>query len=202
MKFNGPKVRLSRALGIPLTPKAARIMETKGYPPGQHGPNTRRRRRFSGYKVQLLEKQRLKAQYNIHERQMRNYFIKANSKRGNTGDNLASLLESRLDAMVHRAGFARTIYAARQYVGHGHIVLDGAVVNIPSAGVKPGAVISIREKSQRLSCFRDALMVSLDPPEYLSVDKDQITARFERLPVRAEVPVICDFSKVIEFYSR
>ncbi|MEM7352009.1 MAG: 30S ribosomal protein S4 [Acidobacteriota bacterium] len=202
MKYNGPKVRLSRALGIQLTPKAARIMESKPYPPGEHGNNSRRRRRFSGYKEQLLEKQRLKAQYNIHERQMRNYFIKANRRHGNTADNLARLLETRLDAIVYRAGFARTIYAARQYVGHGHIMLNGSRVNIPSCRAKPGDVLTIRQKSRRLSCFRDALMVAMNPPEYLAVDKDQIMARLERLPLREEVPVICDFSKVIEFYSR
>ena len=202
MKYNGPKVRVSRALGIPLTPKAARIMESKSYPPGQHGPYRRRRRRISGYKEQLLEKQRLRAQYNIHERQMKNYFKKANAKSGNTADNLASLLETRLDALVLRAGFARSIYAARQYVGHGHIQLNGSVVNIPSAQAGPGDVITLREKSKKLTCFRDALMGALSPPEYLSVDKDAITARLERLPVRDEVPIICDFPKVIEFYSR
>ncbi len=202
MKYNGPKVRVSRALGIPLTPKAARIMESKSYPPGQHGPHQRRRRRPSGYKVQLLEKQRLKAQFNIHERQMRNYFKKASAKRGNTADNLAQLLETRLDAMVFRAGFARSIYAARQYVGHGHVQVNGSVVDIPSAQACPGDVLSIREKSKRVACFRDSLMLASNAPDYLSVDKDALTARLERLPVREEVPIICDFSKVIEFYSR
>ena len=202
MKYNGPKVRVSRALGIPLTPKAARIMEAKGYPPGEHGPYQRRRRRASGFKLQLLEKQRLRAQYNIHERQMRNYYKKASSKQGNTADNLVRLLETRLDALVFRAGFARTIYAARQYVGHGHILLNGSVVNIPSAQASPEDVLSIREKSKKLTCFRDALMVTLNSPDYLTVDKDEITARLERLPMREEVPILCDFSKVIEFYSR
>ena len=202
MKYNGPKVRVSRALGIPLTPKAARIMESRGYPPGQHGPYQRRRRRISGFKEQLLEKQRLKAQYNIHERQMRNYFKKASAKRGNTADNLVRLLETRLDAVVLRAGFARTIYAARQYVGHGHIQLNGSVVDIPSAQACPGDLISIREKSKKLTCFRDALMAVSSCPDYLTVDKDEITARLERLPLREEVPILCDFAKVIEFYSR
>ena len=201
MKYNGPKVRVSRALGIPLTPKAARIMETRGYPPGQHGPYLRRRR-YSGFKEQLLEKQRLRAQYNVHERQMRNYFKKASAKRGNTADNLVRLLETRLDALVLRAGFARTIYAARQYVGHGHIQLNGSAVDVPSAQASPGDEITIREKSKKLTCFRDALMVALGPPDYLTVDKDTITARLERLPLREEVPILCDFAKVIEFYSR
>ena len=202
MKYNGPKVRVSRALGIPLTPKASRIMESKSYPPGQHGPTQRRRRRPSGFKEQLVEKQRLKAQYNIHERQMRNYFKKANAKQGNTANNLVRLLETRLDALVLRAGFARTIYAARQYVGHGHILLNGLVVDIPSARARPGDLLSIRETSKRITCFRDALMVTLGCPEYLTVDRDGLTARLERLPMREEVPIVCDFPKVIEFYSR
>ena len=202
MNYTGPKVRLSRALGVPLTPKAARIMEHKNYPPGQHGPNPRRRRRIQGYKEQLLEKQKLRAQYNVHERQMRAYYKRAVRAPGNTGDALVALLESRLDAVVLRAGFAVTIYAARQYVNHGHVQVNGARVDRPGFTVSPGDEVSIRPESRRMFCFREALAASPGTPEYLTVDKDRIVARLDRRPVRDEVPVVCDVPKVIEFYSR
>src|SRR4029079_2167436 len=118
----GPKVKIARALGIALTPKAARIMERRPNPPGQHGATTRRK--VSDYKKQLLEKQRLRAQYNISERQLQNAFTEATRQSGNTGVNLVRLLEMRLDAVVMRAGFARTIYAARQAVVHGHVMVN------------------------------------------------------------------------------
>ncbi|MEM1181967.1 MAG: 30S ribosomal protein S4 [Acidobacteriota bacterium] len=202
MNYTGPKVRMSRALGIALTPKASKVMELKAYPPGQHGANPRRRRRIEGYKAQLLEKQRLRAQYNVHEKQMRKYFARAVQAKGNTGDVLVALLETRLDAVVLRAGFARTIYAARQYVGHGHIQVNGQKVDRIGYAVRPGDVITIREKSRKLLCFREALASSLNPPSYLTVDKDAMTTKLEHVPNRDEVPVICDVPKVIEFYSR
>ncbi|MEM9556071.1 MAG: 30S ribosomal protein S4 [Acidobacteriota bacterium] len=202
MNYTGPKVRLSRALGIALTPKAARIMETRGYPPGQHGANPRRRRRIEGYKAQLLEKQRLRCQYNVHERQMRTYYRRAVRATGNTGDVLVSLLETRLDAVVLRAGLARTIYAARQYVNHGHMQVNGRKVDRPGYALQPGDEVTIRPKSRKLLCFRDALSTSMTPPDYLTVDKDAMVARLERSPQRDEVPVICDVAKVVEFYSR
>lgn len=202
MKYNGPKVRLSRALGIAITPKAARIMEMRPYPPGQHGVNSQRRRRTRGYKEQLIEKQRLRAQYNVHERQMKTYFKRAMQAKGNTADNLVALLETRLDALVLRAGLARTIYAARQVVGHGHIQVNGRKMDIPSAALRPNDVITIRERSKKMRMFRDALQGAVSSPDYLTVDKDNMTARVERVPLRDEVPVICDVAKVIEFYSR
>ncbi|MEM7586961.1 MAG: 30S ribosomal protein S4 [Acidobacteriota bacterium] len=202
MNYTGPKVRLSRALGIPLTAKAARIMENKPYPPGQHGTNPGRRRRVSGYKLQLLEKQRLRAQYNVHERQMRGYFRRAERSRGNTGEGLVVLLETRLDAMVLRMGFARSIYAARQYVVHGHIQVNGQRVNRPGQRLRVGDQVTIRQKSRKMLCFREALEGSQNPPEYLTVDKDEMIGRLERMPIREEVPVICDVARVVEFYSR
>ncbi len=202
MNYNGPKVRLSRALGIAITPKAARVMEQKPYPPGQHGLNPRRRRRMGGYKAQLLEKQRLRVQYNVHERQMRTYFRRAVRAKGNTSDVLVAQLEMRLDALVLRAGFARTIYAARQYVGHGHIQVDGAVVDRPGYPIQVGQTLTISMRSRKMLCFREALDSVGTPPEYIVVDRDQMTARLDRVPLRDEVPILCDVQKVIEFYSR
>jgi small subunit ribosomal protein S4 len=186
-------------LGIPLTPKAAKVMEKKIYPPGEHG------RRFnkneSVYKIQLREKQRLRSQYNVHEAQMRNYYHKAKKMTGNTGENLVQLMESRLDALVLRGGLAVTIYAARQYVNHGHILVNGRKVDIPSYRVMPGDVISVKEKSRQLGMFKDALEQAL-PPEYLSTSAGEMTITYNRLPKRTEVPIICDMATVIEFYTR
>ncbi len=202
MNYTGPKVRLSRAIGIPLTPKAAQVMTKRAYPPGQHGRYQQFKRTASDYKRQLLEKQRLRLQYNIHERQMRNYFRKAARRYGNTVDNLIQLLETRLDAMVYRAGLARTIYAARQYVSHGHIWVNGKPVDIPSYNIKADDVISVRPKSRHLACFPIAIESTVAPPPYLERSAADLSLKLLYLPQRAEVPVICEMSLVIEFYSR
>jgi len=202
MKFTGAKVKLSRRLGIPLTPKAAKVMERKPYPPGEHGREQQMRRgRQSAYKEQLLEKQRLRAQYNIHEKQMRNYYRKAIQMTGNTGENLVGLLESRLDAVVLRGGLAVTIYAARQFVNHGHVRVNGRKVNIPSYQLKPGDVISVKEKSRRLQVFKDAVEQA-SPPDYVALSPNEFAVTFIRLPKRLEVPIVCEMAKVVEFYSR
>ena len=130
VKRRGPKVRLARQLGIALTPKAAKVMENRPNPPGQHGATPRRK--VSGYKKQLVEKQRLRAQYNVSERQLENAFGAATRQSGNTGIRLLQLLEMRLDAVVLRGGFVRTIYAARQAVTHGHVMVNGRKVDRPS----------------------------------------------------------------------
>jgi small subunit ribosomal protein S4 len=203
MKFTGPKVRLSRHLGVALTPRAAKVMERKPYKPGQHGPNVRlSRKKPSDYSLQMLEKQKLRAQYNIHERQLQNYFAKASKAKGNSADNLMQLLESRLDALTLRAGFATTIYAARQFVNHGHVLVNNLAVNIPSYQVKPGDTISIAPKSRALKPITAALANAVAGRPYLSVDKDALKATYLALPARADIPVICEVPRVIEFYSR
>ena len=200
MNYTGPKVRLSRRVGIALTPKAAKVMERKKGGPGE--PRFRsRRRQMSDYSRQLLEKQRLRYQYNIPEKQLRNYFKKALSKHGNTGDLLIRMLETRIDACILRAGLAKTIYAARQYVSHEHFLVNGAKVKSPGFQLKPGDVLQVKEGSRRLSCFREALSQAA-PPVYLQVYKDELQARLVSLPRREEIPVECDLGQVIEFYSR
>jgi small subunit ribosomal protein S4 len=200
MNYTGPKVRLSRRVGIALTPKAAKVMERKRGGPGE--PRFRsRRRQMSDYGRQLLEKQRLRYQYNIPEKQLRNYFKKALSKHGNTGDLLIRMLETRIDACVLRAGLARTIYASRQYVSHEHFVVNGVKVKSPGFQLKPGDVLQVKEGSRRLACFREALSQAA-PPVYLQVSKDELKARLVGLPRREEIPVECDLGQVIEFYSR
>jgi len=200
MNYTGPKVRLSRRVGIALTPKAVKVMERKKGGPGE--PRFRsRRRQMSDYSRQLLEKQRLRYQYNIPEKQLRNYFKKALSKHGNTGDLLIRMLETRIDACVLRAGLAKTIYAARQYVSHEHFVVNGVKVKSPGFQLKPGDVLQVKEGSRRLACFREALSQAA-PPVYLQVYKDELQARLVSLPRREEIPVECDLGQVIEFYSR
>lgn len=202
MKYTGPKVKLSRRLGIPLTNKAARIMERRSYPPGQHGPAKQYRRgRQSAYERQLLEKQRLRGQYNIHEKQMRNYYRKAVKKQGNTVDNLVGMLESRLDAFVLRAGLAPTIYAARQIVSHGHIEVNGKRVNIASYQLAEGDQVSVRQKSQRMPLVIESLE-NARPPQYVALSPESFSASYLYVPTREEVPIICEVAQVIEYYSR
>jgi small subunit ribosomal protein S4 len=201
MNYTGPKVKLSRRLGVPLTPKAARIMQRRPHPPGQHGKTQKGRRKRSDYGRQLLEKQKLRAQYNIHERQMRNYVARAMRKSGVTGEVLVQLLESRLDAFVLRAGFVNTIYAARQFVSHGHVHVDGRPVNLPGYQLKPGQIVTVKEKSRRMPLVQESLS-NAHPPAYVTLDKDAFSAQLARLPQPDEAPILCDLQLVIEYYSR
>ena len=199
MNYTGPKIRLSRKLGLALTPKADKYLEKKPYPPGQHG--FRRRRRLSNYGQQLIEKQRLRLQYNVSERQMRNYFRAAARKKGMTGENLVQVLETRLDNVVLRSRFARTIYQARQVVTHRHILVNDKIVKSPSFQVKPGDKVSVRQPSRKLRCFNEGVMTTALPP-YLNVDETGYTSELGYVPPRPEVPVVCDVQLVVEYYSR
>jgi small subunit ribosomal protein S4 len=199
VRRGGPKVRLARQLGIALTPKAARVMERRPNPPGQHGATPRRK--VSGYKKQLVEKQRLRAQYNIGERQMQNTFAEAIRRTGNTGVRLLQLLEMRLDAVVLRGGFVRTIYAARQAVTHGHLKVNGQKVDRPSYRLKPGDTVSLADKSRDMVAFAGPLEVAR-PPAYLDLDKEKRSIRVREIPEREQIPVQCELSLVIEYYSR
>jgi small subunit ribosomal protein S4 len=202
MRDTGPKVKRSRQLGIALTPKAARIMARRPNPPGQHGPErARSARQASDYKRQLLEKQRLKAQYQIHERQMRNYFRAAATGHGNTADNLVRLLETRLDALVLHGGLAPTIYAARQLVTHGHVELNGRKVTFPAHAVRPGDTVRARAKSRDLPLVAEAVEAA-NPPPYLALDREARAVTLRTWPEHGQVPIICELSQVVEFYSR
>ncbi|MCO5214917.1 MAG: 30S ribosomal protein S4 [Thermomicrobiales bacterium] len=202
MNFTGPKVKKSRALGVALTPKAAAGMRKRPTPPGQHGSARGRRRRPSEYGVQLLEKQRLRFQYNISEKQLRRAYVTATRMPGSTGDNLLQVLESRMDALVLRAGFAPTIYAARQMVTHGHFMLNGKKATIPSMRLKPGDVISVRERSKKSPLFDAQILPRGEVAKYMTFDVNKLSARFESIPSREEIPVICAEHLVVEFYSR
>lgn len=197
-----PKARLSRAIGIPLTPKCVRYFEQRPYPPGVHG---RSRKKTSDYSVRLMEKQRLRLQYNVSERQLRAAFAAAVKSAGKTGDALVSLLERRLDALVFRAGFARTIYQARQFVSHGHVTVDGARVNIPSYRLRPGQEIAVHESSRPKAPFLVAATGAHAPavlPPYLYASLPDLRAVLLAEPARHDVPVKCDERLVVEYYSR
>jgi len=198
------KTRLSRALGIALTPKAAKYLEKRPYAPGQHGRT--KRKADSDFAVRLREKQRLRAQYGIREAQLRKTFNDAKRQEGLTGENLVELLEMRLDALVLRSGFARTMAQARQMVVHRHILVDGLRVHRPSPRVKLGQMIPVHEKSQSTDPFQVAAAgghVDVLPPVpgYLIVELDKLQATLVRRPKRAEVPITCEVQLVVEYYA-
>jgi small subunit ribosomal protein S4 len=197
-----PKVKISRALGIPLTPKCARYLEARPYPPGVHG---RRRRTLSDHAVRLREKQRLRHQYDLGEAQLRRAFDRARKAPGKTGEILVSDLERRLDAVVLRAGLARTIYAARQLVVHRHLEVNGRRVDRPSYRLGVGDVVTVRERSRAKAPFVAAAAgahAGGTTPAYLSVAVPELRAELVAIPRRGQVPVICDEQLVVEFYAR
>ena len=198
------KTRLSRALGIALTPKAAKYLEKRPYAPGEHGRT--KRKQDSDYAVRLREKQRLRAQYGIREAQLKIQFEEARKAAGLTGENLVEQLEMRLDAILVRSAIARTTAQARQMVVHRHILVDGKIVDRPSFRVKPGQLIHVKPRSEALEPFQVAAAgghaeVLPNVPGYLEVELDKLHARLVRRPKRAEVPVTCEVQLVVEYYA-
>ncbi|MCW4384329.1 30S ribosomal protein S4 [Salinibacterium sp. SYSU T00001] len=198
------KTKLSRALGIPLTPKAAKGFEKRPYAPGEHGRT--KRKTDSDYAVRLREKQRLRAQYGIREKQLRIAFNEARRTDGLTGENLVELLEMRLDAILVRAAIARTTAQARQMIVHRHIIVDGQRVDRPSFRVKPGQLVGVHQRSEGMEPFQVAAAgghVDLLPktPAYLEVELDKLQVRLVRRPKRAEVPITCEVQLVVEYYA-
>lgn len=200
MKYTGPKIKKARRLGVAITPKSEKYLERRPNPPGQHGPN-RRRGKQSDYGRQLTEKQRLRYQYNLSEKQLRSYYEKAARKPGNAGEVMVQMLECRLDVVVLRAGLCRTIYQARQMVSHAHFRVNGKKVNIPSYSLRLGDKITVREKSKDLDSFVLAQQVA-KTPDYITANDKDLTAEMNRLPNRDEVPVTCEISQVVEYYAR
>lgn len=193
-----------RRFGVALaaSPKYQRILEKRPQLPGQHG-GASRRKKIGAYGSRLFEKQKLKAFYGIAERQMRRYVAEALRRQGPTGTNLLQLLEQRLDAVVYRLGFAPSIWSARQLVGHGHILVNGQRVDIPSYSVRPGETVGITEKmkrSRQLAVWAER--GGILPPAYLELDRDNMTGKLVRPPARDEIPVPIDDRLIVEFYSR
>ncbi len=197
------KYKINRRLGVNLWGRPRSPINKREYGPGQHG---QRRRKPSDFGTQLAAKQKLKGYYgNIGEKQFRRYYKSADQRKGDTGENLIESLERRLDAVVYRSKFVRTVFTARQFVNHGHIKVNGRRVNIPSYQVKDGDVVEVREKSRQLGMVLDAVdLPERDVPEYISVDYNKMTATFVRGPKFEDVPypVQMEPNLVIEFYSR
>jgi small subunit ribosomal protein S4 len=198
------KFKISRRLGASLWGDAKDPFNKRAYAPGQHG--AAKRKKVSDYGTQLREKQKLKGYYaNITERQFRKIYAEASRKRGDTGENLIGLLESRLDTVVYRMGIVQSMYAARQFVNHGHVRINGNKANIASMIVAEGDVVEVREKSKQLTKVLEMIQnPERSVPEYISFDKDALKGTFVRVPKLAEVPyaTIMQPNAVIEFYSR
>jgi small subunit ribosomal protein S4 len=191
---------MCRRVGQPLCGRPNCPASKRPYPPGQHG---RGRKRISEYQVRLLEKQKLRAIYGVGERQMRAYYEKASRKTGVTGEEMIRPLETRLDAVILRLGFALSQRQARQLVSHGHVQVNGRRVDVPSAQVRPEDTIELSDKAKNFVYVRESLELTADPPPYLYRNKDQLQGTLSRYPERGEIPlpVPVDERLIIEFYS-
>ena len=199
-RYTGPKSRIARRFGEPIF-GADKVLAKRNFPPGQHGNN--KRRKTSEYGPMLAEKQKAKYTYGVLEKQFRNLFDKAARKDGVTGEVLLQLLEGRLDNIVYRLGIAPTRAAARQLVGHRHIVVDGKVVNIPSYAVKPGQVIGVREKSKSLEVIANAL-AGFNHAKYpwLEWDENLKSGKLLHVPAREDIPENIKEQMIVELYSK
>lgn len=203
-KRHSAKYKIDRAMGENLWGRAKSPVNKRSYGPGQHGQ--RRKSKVSDFGLQLKAKQKLKGYYgNITEKQFAKTYDEATRRKGNTSENLIGLLESRLDAIVYRAKFVPTVFAARQFINHGHVTVNGVRVNIGSYRCKVGDVIEVRQKSKQLAIVLEAVQLAeRDVPDYIEVDHNKMTATFARVPALADVPyaVIMEPHLVVEFYSR
>jgi len=206
-RYRGPREKLERRLGVDLGLKGERrlagksALEKRPYAPGQHG---QRRAKISEYGMQLREKQKAKFMYGVSEKQFRTLFKEAARKEGNTGELLIQLLEQRLDNVVYRMGFATTRAFARQLVNHGHILVDGRRVDIPSFRVKPGQKIEIREKSKSNPQIARSIELTNQTGivEWVDVDKEKLFGIFTRIPEREEVKIPVEERFIVELYSK
>jgi small subunit ribosomal protein S4 len=201
-RYTGPKTKVSRRYGV-LISGSPKAFENKNYPPGQHGPKGSRRKQ-SDYSLALAEKQKLRHQYGVLEKQFRRYFQIASTRRGVTGEILLQLLETRLDNVVQKMGFSKTLRGARQMVAHGHIRVNGRKSSAASMNLKPGDVVAVKpaEKSKRLGNRGVELTQIATTPEWLLVDKENLTGNVVRIPSREEIKPIVNEQLVVELYSR
>lgn len=199
-RYKGPRVRINRRFGQPIF--VAKMREHRMYPPGVHGPKSRRK--HSDYAVGLMEKQKLRYQYGLLERQFRRIFNQALKKRGVTGETLLQLLETRLDNVVYRLGFASTRPFARQLVNHGHIRVNSRTVSIASYTVKPGDVIEVRATAVTQQLVNKSLeSAQIRPvPDWITLHKEALRAQIARIPTRDEIAPIVNEQLIVEFYSR
>lgn len=197
-RYTGSSWKVSRRLGFSVS-ETGKELAKRPYAPGQHG---QRRRKLSEYGLQLQEKQRVRAMYGMTERQFRSTFDRAHKMTGKQGENFLKLLECRLDNVVYRMGLARTRRAARQIVNHGHIVVDGVKTDIPSYTVKPGQVISVREKSVKHPAIVEALDLGTHVLDFVTFDREKMEGSFVRLPERNELNQEVNEQLIVEYYNR
>ena len=200
-RFTGPRLKVMRALGVDLPGLSRKSIEQRPTPPGQHGAKATRRKK-SDFGVKLMEKQKLRFNYGLSERQLRRLVVDARRGKAPTGETLLQLLERRLDNVVFRAGFAPTIAAARQLVSHRHLQLNGKVVSIPSIRLRIGDEVSLKGKSQQLPLVAETLKeMPLIRPEWLTWDEQQKVAKVAHLPAAEDVPFPVDVQQVVEYYA-
>ena len=199
-RYTGPSTKIARKFGEPIY-GADKDFEKRNYPPGQHGAARKRARKSTEYGSQLKEKQKVKYMYGVLERQFRNTYEKASRLQGQKGENLIILLESRLDNVVYRLGIAPTRAAARQLVLHRHITLNGSVCNVPSAQVKQGDVVAVRERSKSLEVIQ-ASVASAAKYSWLEFDASTLTGKFLNIPARAEIPENINEQLIVDLYSK
>ena len=198
-RYTGPAYKKSRRIGISALETGKELVK-KPYGPGQHGNG--RKGKLSNYGVQLVEKQKFRFTYGISEKQLRKIFEKAGKLKGIHGENMFKLLESRLDNIVYRMGIASTRRAARQFVNHGHVAVNGVKVDIPSFQVKPGDVVSVRENSKEHKAMKETLENITRNVDYVSFDKNKLEGTYIRYPERNELTSDINESLVVEFYNK
>ncbi len=207
-RYTGPVCKLCRREGEKLFLKGARCFsakcafEKRSYPPGQHGLS--RRGKLSEYGIQLREKQKVKRIYGVLEKQFKNYYVKAAQQKGVTGENLLKLLESRLDNVIYRLGFAPSRKAARQMILHKHFTVNGRVVNVPSFLMRPGDVVAVRDKSKKMGIIHETLRRVKDENlvPWLRLDKAKLEGEFLEFPNREDIPIDVQESLIVELYSK
>ncbi|MEN9988261.1 MAG: hypothetical protein RLZZ585_1300 [Bacteroidota bacterium] len=200
-RYTGPKSKIARRFRDPIF-GPDKSLERRNYGPGQHGPSKRRGGKQSEYAIQLGEKQKAKYTYGILERQFANMFDKASRMKGITGENLLQLCEARLDNTVYRMGISPTRRGARQLVSHKHITVNGEVVNIPSYTLRPGDVVSVREKSKSLEAINDSLTASNKKYDWLDWDNSSMSGKVLSLPAREMIPENIKEQLIVELYSK
>lgn len=200
-RYTGPRVRISRRFGVPIF-GPSKYLDRRAYPPGMHGPKSRRK--FTDYGLGLIEKQKLKYYYGLLERQFRGVYQKAIRRRGVTGEQMLQILETRLDNVVYQLGFAATRAAARQMVGHGHVQVNGRKVNIASYALRVNDVITVKSSnvSRQMATKGLESSTSRAVPDWLSLSKDEFKGVVMRIPTRDEIQPIANEQAVVEFYSR
>lgn len=197
------KFKIERRLGANLSGRAKSSFNKRNYGPGQHGAE---RKKLTDYGTQLHAKQKFKGVYgNISEKQLRKYYAEAIRRKGDSSENLVGILETRLDSVVYRLKFVNSVYAARQFVNHGHVTVNGKRVNIPSYLVKPGDEIAVRSKAKEMAVVIEALAATdRNVPDYMTLDEKEMKGTFIRVPTFSEIPYATQMEPnlVIEFYSR